>query len=115
MQKVIVKREALLAKLKENRYNHRGIFEEAQMAFRQRMIEELDKALDDAKHGRSFRRFIDLPEPEDHTKDYDRVITMVEMSVSENVELTQQEFAIYVMDDWGWKGAWTNNTVSYTQ
>ncbi len=114
MRTVTVKKEDLLKILKENRDNHRAIFEEAQKNYRERAIEELDRRLRDAEEGRRIDVAIYLPAPEDHTKDYDRVIRMVEMSIEDNVELTNQEFAQYVQDDWSWRRAWVANTASYT-
>lgn len=115
MNEVTVEKGALLEVLKKNREAHRGIFEKAQERYRERVLEELEKSLQDAQAGRHFRRHIELPEPEDHTGDYDRIIRMVEMSVKVDIELTQGEFATYVMDDWNWKRAWTTNTLAYTQ
>jgi hypothetical protein len=45
-----------------------------------------------------------LPEPQDHTIDYDRVIKMLEMSVDSLIELDEGAFDQYVMDNWSWKG-----------
>ena len=103
MQTVKAKRDDLLVRLRKNRGEHRELFNKAQEGFRKQVIEHLDKMLADAKEGRKIRLAVALPEPIDQTKDYDRVITMLEMSVDDVVELTQGEFAQYVMDDWQWK------------
>jgi len=60
--------------------------------------------LKDARNGKMIRRRITLPEPQDHTNDYDRVITMLEMSVDSVIELDDVAFDQYVMDNWSWKG-----------
>lgn len=114
MHEVNVKREELLAKVQGNRDNHRKLFEEAQANYRERMIEELDRMLEDARKGRKIRRMVSIPEPEDHTKDYDRIISMLQMSVDKVVELDQQSFAMYVMDQWAWAGSFASNTLAYT-
>lgn len=114
MNTVTVKRDELLERVTENRNNHRAIFEEAQIKYREFVIKELDSMLDDAKAGRKVRRAVSLPEPEDHTRDYDRVITMLQMSVNDEVELLSQEFENYVMDNWGWNASFTANTMRYT-
>lgn len=77
-------------------------FEQAIEGYRAAVVKELDQMLEDAKAGRLIKRAIGLVEPQDHTGDYDRIITMLEMSVNDTIELTQQEFAQYVMDQWGW-------------
>lgn len=114
MNKVKVNKSELLEALKKNKENHKKLFDEAQENFRKRIIEELDRRLADAKADRSVQLYIDLPEPEDHTKDYERVIKMVEMSQDEILEISREDFAQYVMDDWAWRRAWVANTLSYT-
>jgi hypothetical protein len=103
MQTVKVKRLSLLEKLQSNRKAHRDIFLKAQEGYRIRVIQELDQMLAEARAGKSIRRAISLPEPQDHTADYDRVIAMLEMSVEDEVQVFSQEFDMYVMDNWAWK------------
>jgi hypothetical protein len=43
---------------------------------------------------------VSLTEPSDHTKDYDRVVAMLEMSVDETIILDAHDFDQYVMDNW---------------
>lgn len=111
---VKVKKDELLSHLDANRERHRAIFEEAQIGFREEVIKLLDKRLAQAKAGKGIDLRIQLPEPQDHTKDYDRVILMVKMSVNDEIELTQQEFQQYVMDDWSWKREWVATASNYT-
>lgn len=113
MESVTVKKQALLEALKTNRANHRNEFLKAQQGWRQTIIDELDKRLVDARAGRHFNATFMYPEPEDHTKDYDRVILMVEMDVRDTIELPEYDFACYVMDDWKWKQMWSASNVSY--
>ncbi len=102
MDKVTVKVEKLLKTVKKNRTAHRDLFLKAQEVYRQDIIEELDRMLKDAKSGKEIRRVITMPEPMNHTKDYDRVITMLEMSVDKEVKLDAHAFDQYVMDNWAW-------------
>ena len=37
---------------------------------------------------------------EDHEKDYNQMINMLQMSVDEELELDLEDFAKFVMDDW---------------
>jgi hypothetical protein len=67
--------------------------------------------LADAKAGLPIRRSVTLTEPSNHVKDYDRVITMLEMSVDDTVTLDAQDFDRYVMDNWdGSRFALVTNT-----
>lgn len=103
MKEIKIKRAALLEAVTANRDGHRQLFEKAQVGFRARVIERLDKMLSDAKAGVRFDLSVSLATPIDQTKDYDRIIRALGMSVDEEITLTEVEFAQYVMDDWAWK------------
>jgi uncharacterized protein YozE (UPF0346 family) len=109
-----VRKEELLERLKENRAGHRELFLKAQDGYREKAIKELESALDRAKNQTAERVYVALPFPEDHTKDYDHIIAMVEMSIDDLFELNQNDFARYVLDDWEWKAAFTQSVMAYT-
>ncbi len=113
MNTVKVMKSELLAKIGANREQHRNEFEKALAGYRERCIEELEARLVDLRAGRRFDVAIRLPVPEDHTDDYNRVITMLEMSVDDEIEIYEQEFSQYVMDQWSWKGAFTTTNATY--
>jgi len=115
MRTVVVDRDEYLDRLRANRENHRAVFDEAIEGYHRLLMAELERRIRDLKRGRQIDQHIGLPEPEDHTKDYDRVITMAEMSVSETVELSEDEFAMYVMDQWRWKQSFSDSTAMYTR
>jgi hypothetical protein len=73
----------------------------------------LEGRIRDLKRGRHIDQYLRLPEPEDHTDDYDRVLAMAEMSVDEEIELNADDFAMYVMDQWHWKQSFTETTSYY--
>lgn len=113
MRTVTVNREDFLVRVRENRNNHRQVFEEALEGYRNRLTLELERRVRDLKRGRHIDQYIGLPEPEDHTSDYERIVAMAEMSVSERIELTEDEFAMYIMDQWRWKQSFTDSTDRY--
>ena len=113
MELIKVKRDELLAKIEVNRTNHRQVFEDGQEVYREQMIKELDAMLADAKSGKKIRRAVSMPEPEDHTSDYDRVIRMLQMSIDDAIELDESDFARYVMDQWGWNASFAATTAAY--
>lgn len=115
METVTVRREALLDAVRKNRETHRDLFLKAQEGFRARVIEELDRRLADARAGKAINLAFQLPTPIDQTSDYDRVIRMMEMSIHEAIELSEHEFAQYVMDDWAWKKNVTVVNSMYTR
>lgn len=112
MNDLKVKRQELLTKVRANRDAHRSLFLLAQEGYRKLVIEELDKMLTDARAGLPIKRSASLTEPSDHTKDYDRVIAMLEMSVDDTITLEAQDFDQYVMDNWDWsRFALSTNTL----
>jgi hypothetical protein len=112
--KVTVKKVDLLTAMKKNRDEHRGTFIKAQEGYRAAVIEELDKMLSDARAGKGLRVQVALVAPQEHTKDYDRVIRMLEMSTADEVTITETQFSQYVLDEWGWKTAFIGSTSRYT-
>lgn len=113
MQIVTCRVSEVLAILQKNRKTHRETFEKALEGYRKTVIEHLEQRLKDAKSGRKVNIYIQLEEPQDQTKDYDRAIQMLEMSIDDKVELSQQEFAQLVQDDWSWKEQFTLTNTRY--
>lgn len=87
-------------------------------------LERFHEAAKDALYGRITQvvkktvkdlRF-DLPIPESHVDDYDRVIKMLEMTSNagqNTVVLSEGEQESYVMDNWGWKRMFTETSTFY--
>jgi hypothetical protein len=114
MEHTPVRKEQLLERLQVNREQHRRVFEEAMEGFRRRLEEELERRLADVRAGRRVELYIHLEPPEDHTKDYDTVIEMVEWCTQDLIVLSRQDFRAFVRDDWQWKRDWVENTTAYT-
>ncbi len=115
MDTVTVRKDELLKALRENRDSHRDAFLLAQEGWRETIIEELDRRLADARAAKKVHATFHMPEPQDHTTDYDRIIRMVEMNISDEIELDGYEFSRFVMDDWDWKAEWSGSNLAYTQ
>ncbi len=113
MNIVKVKKARLLEKLKANREAHRANFLKAQEGFRLEVIEQLDKALQEARDGKRFKTYFQMPEPIDQTPEYDTAIEMLDWVVGDEIELTQQAFRQYIFDDWSWKDNWINTNTAY--
>jgi hypothetical protein len=56
-----------------------------------------------------------MPEPVDHTSDYDRVIAMLNMSVDSEIELDEDQFECFVLDQWGWSAKAMHTNMSYVK
>lgn len=113
MENITVKKADLLKTLTANRNKHREVFEQALEGYRDAVIEALEKRLDDARKGRKIDLRLYFQEPADQTKDYDRAIAMLNMSVEDKVNLSERDFAQYVLDDWAWKEQWIGSNSAY--
>lgn len=114
MDSVVVKKDELLTRIRANRENHTKIFEEAMVTYRQMAIEELDKMLAEARAGKRIRRQLQLVEPMNQCREYDRVIAMLEMSTEDEIEISQGEFACYVLDQWAWRQQFLSSNSLYS-
>jgi hypothetical protein len=106
-------KDALKAILEGNRAQHWKTFLKAQQGFRTRVIAELDRRLEDARAGRKIDLSFGLPEPQDHTADYDREIRMLELETEDVVILSAHLFDQLVMDNWGWSATFTATNSAY--
>ena len=114
MDTITVDKETLLNALRENRDEHQEIFDKAQVVYREKMIEELDRALQEAREGGKIRRGFSLPVPENHVDDFNTAILMLEWDQGETVEISLREFKMYVENEWGWQRSFAENTGSYS-
>lgn len=134
MKKVTVRKDELLATVKANHAAHVKAFGEAFAGYRVEAGELLEKKLGEATA--AFKALADdvrsaekpvplavnvqvihfnLKVPVSHAKDYEQVIRMLEMSTDETVTLESDEFACYVMDDWGWKQEFLGMAETYSK
>lgn len=115
LDEVRVSKEDLLQALQANKTEHRQIFEESIDVWHKNVQEKLATMVEQAKKGPGFVELnVGLPRPDDHTKDYDRVIRMIEMSKDEEFELDARDFAQYVMDEWGWQAHFLSVSSNYS-
>ncbi len=114
MQQVTVKRSELLERLETNRSQHRDLFLKAQDGYRAQVVRELEAMLKEARDGKRIRRTVQLQEPVDQTREYDRAIAMLSMSVDDVIELSACDFQCYVLDQWDWADEVTAVNMSYT-
>lgn len=113
MDSVKVKKGDLRARIQLNRDKHHTEYMEAFTGYKRACIQALETNLEAFRAGTRQRIVINEQPPEDHTKDYDRVLTMLDMSVDDEVTLDVSAFSQYVMDDWGWKQIWATSNSKY--
>src|SRR5262245_59625335 len=114
MDEIKVDKAELITTLKKNRKRHRKLFLRALEVYRIRMIEEFERALDEAKNGDPIGRAFHRPEPEGQTAEFESVIQMLEWDKGKTVELSHREFRTYVQNEWGWVQSFGANTEAYT-
>ncbi len=113
MQQTTVNKAELLKILEENRSKHRRVFEAALSGYQKEALRQLEEKVRALKAGKYPKIYIHLASPEDHTKDYDRIIRMVSMHQGDTIILEEQQFAWYVEDDWQWKRQWATTSNAY--
>lgn len=111
--RLTVKKSVLLEAIRKNREKHLAAYLETNRAYQKALVGLLERMLDDARSGKAVTHSIKLPKPESHEEDYDRVISFLEMSVSEEITIAETQFAQYVRDQWAWKQAFDTVGMSY--
>lgn len=113
MNAITVDRNDLLIILRKNRDEHRDLFLRAQEGFREEFIKILESRLEDARKNKRVDMHIALDVPIDQTKEYDRAIKMLEMTLKETIDLSENDFKNYVMNDWSWMPQVTISNTKY--
>jgi len=117
-ENITVNKAALIAKITEERDQHKALYDKAVIAYTAQFVEAAqrfaEEAVERAKSGRVFANFTWLPVPEEHTEDFDRAIEMLQWEVGDEVTLSEHDFATLVQNQWGWARSFTANSISYT-
>ena len=114
MKDITMKKSVLLEKLRENQKAHKAIFDEAVDGYKKQALALLEQHLRRIRDGKMIEVSVHLPVPENHTRDYDRVIAMMELDIAETVALSEGDFAQYVLDDWKWKRQFLESNKAYS-
>lgn len=110
---ITVKKADLLKKVYANSRRHEETFKKAMAGYRREVVKRLRIMLRDAVNGKDVKHTIELYRPVSHSKDYQRVIAMLEMEVSHQVILNEDQFRQYVQDEWGWSQDFLSNSTQY--
>lgn len=113
MNKVTVSKAELRAAVEGNLRRHLELFEEAIEGYRRQQLDQLERDIATLRAGKALRGYY-LPIPEDHTRDYERILKMLTMHVPEAIEVSQDDFAKYVMDDWEWRRQFLGTSANYS-
>jgi len=103
------------ARLRENMAAHRDKVLRSQEVYQQKVTEELEHRLDQAKNGHPVDPgFLQhFPIPQDYTREYERVIDRLETTDDKTVTLDDNEFNQYMRDEWDWQARFTASNSTY--
>lgn len=104
MKSIKVEKAVLLKKLIENKQKHKELVEKAQIGFKKVVKETLEKLLQNVEKNKpiDFKELYNLTQPMNKTTEYEQAIEMLNMSIDDIVEITDQEFRCFVQDKWDW-------------
>ena len=115
MESILVNKEDLIKTLEHNLEMHIETFEEIRKKFLEHVIERAEEDISLAKQDKFPKIRHNLPVPENHSKDYNRAINMLKMDVRNEVNLTEEQYAQFIDNDWAWQRSFTSTTEFYTQ
>ena len=113
MKSIKVDKQWLIKTMETNRSNHREVFEAALEGWRNEATELIGDTFAALQRGKTPNIQIILPRPEDHTRDYTRVIGMLKADIGDTYELSETDYSQYVDDDWSWKRQWAMSNSGY--
>lgn len=95
---ITVKKSQLIEQLKENKVKHIKQFEEAVIAYKEEALKQLNQQIKEVTEG-SLGARLNLVTPINNAPEYDKVISMFDWEINEDVELEQSEFNEFVLDE----------------
>jgi len=114
MQNLTFEKAFILQRLKENRKTHKKIFNEAVVKYREEAVAALEERLEVARGDGEFDLHFNLPQPNHHLDEYDRMILMVEHCTEEVLELNEEEYGCLIMDNWQWQRSFMTSNKGYS-
>lgn len=113
MKTVTINTLKLLDIINENRAKHIKDYDEAIIGYRAEAEKQLKDMIKKVRGGEPISHILTLMQPVNNVADYDRNIRMLELSDTTTVEISEQEFKQYVMDDWQWTASFKQYVDTY--
>jgi len=114
LDKVRLRKDALLEKLRSNLEKHRTEYTEALEGWKTAVIAEMEHNLDLARSAAEYKLHVRLERPEDYSADYAQVINLLEASVDEIIILRTVEFQQYHENNWAWSARHQDAVSNYS-
>ena len=99
-REIFLNKKKLIEKLEENKKKHIEEYKQAVIDFKEEATKQLTEQLKQVGDG-SLRVKIELISPVNRETDYDKIISMFDWEINDDVKLSQDEFNQYVLDDNG--------------
>lgn len=110
---VNVSRKDLLAHLYANLEEHKSEYKQALLDYQDKVIADLSAALARSQAGDFTKVTVSVDHPKSHEQDFMDVISMLEMSVDETINLDSEAFKAYFRNEWPWKRQFDMLMASY--
>ncbi len=107
----VLDKEQVLSRLKTNKEEHEKIYKEAVFGFKERCEKQLSKALEKCNGTEDI--YLSLRAPRNYGSAYETAIEMVEFNKREEIELSANEFAMFMQDRWDWMDDFLNSSIDY--
>jgi hypothetical protein len=111
--------QELLARLRANRALHAAAVAEAIENYPRVVCEALAERRDQIMAGtfdgsREEYLSFDFPAPHNYTDVYDRVIGMLELATDAIIQITADQYANWIDDDWSWSDRFLHSNAAYS-
>lgn len=114
-----VTKEFLLNVLKENKQVHLQEYDDALRVYHETLILHYQDKIEDlecftTENILDMDTAFDLIKPKSYADKYDLIIDMLECSVDEFVDISQDEYRQYVKDEWNWSQQFNMVKMAYS-
>lgn len=116
MDSVKMNRKELLKIVKENQKKHVEDYNEAVADYKAGVVKlaKLNLKLANSGELEEIRKIKNVPQaPTSYEDNYSRAIRMLELSVEDVIDVEEHIFNQLVLDEWGWKQAFTTMSATY--
>jgi hypothetical protein len=101
-RKITVRKAELLEKLNTGLTDHRLAFKQSVEDYSVAVVDFLESATARAKLGDFSDITIQFSAPKNYSKEFERAIAMIEMSVELEIQLDEQTFRQWALGEWNW-------------
>jgi hypothetical protein len=112
-----IQKDKLIEILKQNQAEHAKVLEETTLVWQEKVTKELKAQLKNVKTNGKFSvntlYGLNTP-PANHTKHYDSVIKMLNITEETTLELDETNYKQFVEDRWDWTHGWVASNTAYT-